>query len=170
MESLNVILKYRRDSDCWICTDCETENPMSAGVCSVCSRAYDHSARILKRWTPGSDDPPSPPTKRSEDESISKTPTTKPGDIPLEPPKTESDVNVSHKGKVVAVFIAVILIVFIVIALTNDYKTAIDNNCISNDYSYAECVSPSSPTKFAVQTTAHMRTYSLYHIDTTRRI
>ncbi len=36
MMDTNVILRYKRLCDCWICPDCACENMLSDGTCSVC--------------------------------------------------------------------------------------------------------------------------------------
>lgn len=36
MMDTNVILKYKRLCDCWICPDCACENMLSDATCSVC--------------------------------------------------------------------------------------------------------------------------------------
>ena len=33
---VNVILKYKRDRDCWLCSVCETENEIIKEKCAVC--------------------------------------------------------------------------------------------------------------------------------------
>lgn len=48
----NVILKYRRESDCWACPNCDSENGMSFGRCAVCGFERNPSVRIIKAWSP----------------------------------------------------------------------------------------------------------------------
>lgn len=48
---LNVILKYRRPADCWLCSECETENNMLLGTCSVCGAKKDAGAVIVPAWS-----------------------------------------------------------------------------------------------------------------------
>ena len=44
------ILHYKRPCDCWLCPDCDTENEIVLGKCSVCGRRKDALAVILKQW------------------------------------------------------------------------------------------------------------------------
>lgn len=48
----NVILKYRRETDCWACQNCDSENSMSFGKCAVCGLERNPSVHILKAWSP----------------------------------------------------------------------------------------------------------------------
>ena len=47
---VNVILEYKRKSDSWICPECDTENDLSIGKCTICGCA-PHSATIMEHWT-----------------------------------------------------------------------------------------------------------------------
>ena len=51
----NVILKYRREADCWLCPECDSENGLLQGRCTVCGFKRDDSAEILKKWSPADD-------------------------------------------------------------------------------------------------------------------
>ena len=50
--SENIILKYRREFDCWVCDECDIENPTTQNTCSVCNSSRSSYATILKAWTP----------------------------------------------------------------------------------------------------------------------
>lgn len=52
MEGINVILKYKRKEEKWICPGCETENSIGAGNCLLCGRARTPDAVILRAWSP----------------------------------------------------------------------------------------------------------------------
>ena len=44
----NVILKFQRTCDCWICPDCACENLMADEFCSVCGTQRTAAAPILR--------------------------------------------------------------------------------------------------------------------------
>ena len=41
------ITKYRRTSNSWICTECDSENPETFGSCMVCGRPRTSAARLV---------------------------------------------------------------------------------------------------------------------------
>lgn len=47
----DIILKYKRPYDIWICTECDTENNMLSDKCSVCGCKKKSEAVILKQWS-----------------------------------------------------------------------------------------------------------------------
>lgn len=60
---INVILKYKRECDCWLCPECDTENNISASRCTVCGCQKSASATILKQWTEADERPVNCPPK-----------------------------------------------------------------------------------------------------------
>ena len=48
---VNVIMKYRRPADCWVCPECETENNILLAKCAVCTRQKDNKVRIISAWS-----------------------------------------------------------------------------------------------------------------------
>ena len=36
MPETKVILKYKRERDSWLCPECDTENSITLGKCTVC--------------------------------------------------------------------------------------------------------------------------------------
>ena len=48
----NLMLKYKRERDCWLCPNCETENEMTFPGCTLCGYKKNPSVPILKAWSP----------------------------------------------------------------------------------------------------------------------
>ena len=65
VKETNVILKYKRLCDSWLCPDCDTENNVSLGKCTVCGCRKSESATILKQWTEADERPVTPPPKKT---------------------------------------------------------------------------------------------------------
>ncbi len=59
----NVILKYRRECDSWICPECDLENPATVDRCSVCGCMRPIGASLLKAWSEADERPIPPPRK-----------------------------------------------------------------------------------------------------------
>ncbi len=55
------ILKYRRGSDLWLCSECDAENSMAYSRCAVCDSARSPSAVVLKQWSEADEIPLAPP-------------------------------------------------------------------------------------------------------------
>lgn len=70
----NIILKYKRDCDSWLCSGCDTENAMSLSRCTVCGCRKSSSAEVLKQWTEQTERTVTPPNKKTSptSEPISK--------------------------------------------------------------------------------------------------
>lgn len=64
VKETNTILRYKRPCDSWLCPDCDTENNISLGKCTVCGYRKSPSATILKQWTETDDRPVTPPNER----------------------------------------------------------------------------------------------------------
>jgi len=45
------ILKFYRECDSWLCPECDRENDMSLGKCSVCGCKRHPEFTVLKKWT-----------------------------------------------------------------------------------------------------------------------
>ncbi len=123
-----VILKYKRECDSWICPDCDTENHMTVGRCTVCGYGRTSTVSIVKAWTPA-DDVPEVESERSAYKSTYGTahkPTAErvspkydcPAFEDIEKPKTvpDSETPVSAT-KVIAIIIAVLFFVAIVVMM-----------------------------------------------------
>lgn len=54
----NIILKYRREFDCWVCDECDIENEISSDSCIVCSAPKPQYPKFLKAWSPDDEAPP----------------------------------------------------------------------------------------------------------------
>ena len=46
-KDVNTILRYKRSCDSWLCPECDTENNISLGKCTVCGCRKGPSATIL---------------------------------------------------------------------------------------------------------------------------
>ena len=55
VKEINTILQYKRPCDSWLCPECDTENNVSLGKCTVCGCKKDFSSIILKQWTEADD-------------------------------------------------------------------------------------------------------------------
>lgn len=53
----NVILKYRRGSDSWLCPECDTENGIAYGECALCGNKRSPAAAVLRQWTEADERP-----------------------------------------------------------------------------------------------------------------
>lgn len=108
VKDTNTILRYKRPCDSWLCPDCDTENNISLGKCTVCGCRKSPSATILKQWTEADDRPVTPPKK---------TPTPAPsGPVFKDTDKDDyvpEDENKIIKGIIIAIIIIGILIVAI---------------------------------------------------------
>ena len=69
------ITKFRRTEVCWVCTDCDSENPTAEGVCLVCGKSRTENARLVGPGIrPKPVVPPSPPPKTPPTSGYSPTP------------------------------------------------------------------------------------------------
>lgn len=60
MGETNVILKYRRTNDSWLCPDCDAENQLTQGSCAVCGYRQMGSVAIVRAWTEQDERMPDP--------------------------------------------------------------------------------------------------------------
>lgn len=58
MADTNVILKYRRPQDSWICPECDAENTLVHARCSVCGCGKFGTTAIVKAWSEADERPP----------------------------------------------------------------------------------------------------------------
>ncbi len=58
MADTNVILKYRRPQDSWLCPECDSENTLSYSSCFVCGCGRVGTPVIVKAWTEMDERPP----------------------------------------------------------------------------------------------------------------
>jgi len=108
MTETKVILKYKRENDCWLCPECDTENNVSLGKCTVCGLKKSPSAVILKQWTEADDKPITPPKK--------KTVTTPTGPVFKDTDKDEYIPEEENKNKIIWWIVAIIIIGLIIAA------------------------------------------------------
>lgn len=64
-KEIDIILKYKRSYDIWLCTECDTENSMLLDKCSVCGCKKNSEAVILKQWSENSKKYVMPPERTS---------------------------------------------------------------------------------------------------------
>ena len=50
MAELKEIVSYKRKEDVWICSECETENPMVVGSCVLCRHVRNNYDIIQRKW------------------------------------------------------------------------------------------------------------------------
>lgn len=60
----NILLKYKRDCDSWLCSDCDTENAMFLSRCAVCGCGKNSSVEVLKQWTEQPERTVTPPPQK----------------------------------------------------------------------------------------------------------
>ncbi|MCI5604390.1 MAG: hypothetical protein MR413_01890 [Clostridia bacterium] len=110
VKETNTILRYKRPCDSWLCPNCDTENNISLGKCTVCGCRKSPSATILKQWTEADDRPVTPPKK---------TPTPAPsGPVFKDTDKDDYIPEEENKNKIVwGIIIAIIIIAIIIIGL-----------------------------------------------------
>ncbi len=105
------ILEYKREYDCWLCPNCDTENSFVIGRCAVCGYKKDMSVAVLKSWTDveeGSDID----NISFKDESVEVT---------------DNERNI-RKVIIVIVIIAVVIGIFVLIKRWNTYLTSHSNS------------------------------------------
>lgn len=61
MGETNVILKYRRANDSWLCPECDSENQLTRGSCSVCGHKTMGRVTIVRAWNENDEKPPVTP-------------------------------------------------------------------------------------------------------------
>lgn len=106
MADLNVILKYRRPQDSWLCPECDAENTLAYTSCSVCGCAKIGTPALVKAWSPSDDAPIAPPPR--------------PRSYPTPPrpvPTPYSGSSESNAGVVIVWTIVIILAIVLIAAL-----------------------------------------------------
>lgn len=58
MADTNIILKYRRPQDSWLCPECDAENTLSYSRCTVCGCGKFGTPTIVKAWSVADEKPP----------------------------------------------------------------------------------------------------------------
>lgn len=61
MADTNIILKYRRPQDSWLCPECDAENTLMYSRCSVCGCGKFGTPTIVKAWSEADEKPPAAP-------------------------------------------------------------------------------------------------------------
>ena len=123
---LNVMMKYKRKRDCWVCPVCENENTTDTGKCYLCGHVGSGNEAFLKAWS-AEDEARERAEKmrndlRTEQSIQNKKPPIKPiipkhetkifeDDVGYVPPKEKK----SHKGLVIFIVLLVVLAIVAVI-------------------------------------------------------
>lgn len=68
------ILKYRRDIDAWVCSECDKENEMIFENCTLCGCRRQQYDPILKKWTEADERPVAPITRATSRKTYYNTP------------------------------------------------------------------------------------------------
>lgn len=135
MGEVHEILRYKRPYDSWLCPECDTENSVSLGKCTVCGCRKTSSATILKQWTEADDRPVTPPPKKTTT-STSTTSVFKDTEKDSYVPEEET-----NKNKIIWGIIIAIIIIFLLIAISqgNTYAAYSDamNEFNSGNYETA---------------------------------
>ena len=111
VKETNTILRYKRPCHSWLCPDCDTENNISLGKCTVCGCRKSPSATILKQWTEADDRPVTPPKKTTT--STTTTSVFKDTEKDSYVPEEETNKN---KIKIIWGIIIAIIIIGLIIA------------------------------------------------------
>lgn len=61
MADTNVILKYRRPQDSWLCPECDSENAPAYSNCFVCGSCRVGAPVVVRAWNEMDERPPAPP-------------------------------------------------------------------------------------------------------------
>ncbi len=150
MAETNVILKYKRKEDRWVCPICDTENAMTTDCCSVCGESFKQGFTVLKKWQQ-SDDAVVEQPRKSQRELAKDAPVSQPTsrvytydtpvDAPLEAPRTEPVKVRKKRSKAWLVWLFIIAIAAAVFFIYN-YLTTADAIYIytmsESKYDYAE--------------------------------
>jgi len=115
VKETNTILRYKRPCDSWLCSECDTENNISLGKCSVCGCRKSPSVTILKQWTETDDGPLTPPDTPPADDYI-------PGD--------------ESKNKIILGIVIAIIIIGLIIAASHGSTYSIYSDTI-NGFSFS---------------------------------
>lgn len=127
VKETNVILKYKRLCDSWVCPDCDTENNVSLGKCTVCGCRKSESATILKQWTEADERPVTPPPK--------KTITTPTGPIFKDETKDDYIPEEENKNKIIwGVLIGIVLFILLMIGLSQGGNASAYDNAMNEYY------------------------------------
>lgn len=119
MSKTMTILEYKRETDSWLCSDCDAENEISLGRCVVCGNKKAVSATILKKWT-------------EEDNVLPDVPGNIPPYIPpyippsfpgISPETEETDIESGNSNVGLWILIAVVVFVLIALGIIVEGKT-----------------------------------------------
>lgn len=130
MESkeINTILRYKRPCDSWLCPDCDTENNISLGKCTVCGCSKSLSPTILKQWAEA-DDKQGMPSKKTYTSSDT---------IFKDMDKDDYIPEEENKNKIIlGIIIAIIVLALFVAAIQGSTYDEYSDNI--NEHNYGEC-------------------------------
>lgn len=116
MMETNVILKYHRESDCWLCPECDTENGLALGNCALCGSRRSPSAEILRHWTEADDRVIAPPPRPVRPNIPLSTPVFRDAE---RDDYTPVDDDGNSNAVVWGIFIMIVLVVILVIVANN---------------------------------------------------
>lgn len=118
----DVILKFRREKDNWICAECDMENDMSDAKCFACGYRRTPSDWVLRKWTEADERPTAPPRpvapSRTAPPSSPLAPPTGSHETPLfRGPAFEEKAETESKNNGVKIIIGIIIGVIIICIL-----------------------------------------------------
>jgi len=120
----NIVLKYRREFDCWVCGECDIENANTQNTCVVCNAQRPPYPTILKAWSPAEEMPQHEPPisikpPKPKPKPIETPP--RPGPIyPVEPREKYPPETPSGSGMSAAlVWLLLFIVLFIVLIILN---------------------------------------------------
>lgn len=119
MESLKVVLEYRRSKPAWVCLECDTENDCMRNNCLFCGCNRTGNEWIIEPWKPT----PEPVMRETTTNVTGRTyapgysstsrPTAGTNPVPMTPPKDNSALVGLVAG------IAVLFLILLVVILVN---------------------------------------------------
>lgn len=136
----NVILKYKRPTDSWLCPDCDCENSMDKTNCSMCACERPVYPVLVNAWKesdekpvtssrkPTAAAPKKSPSKAKSTASAFYTPT-RPSSPVIVPPKKKSGAKALVILLTIILIAAIILTAVFIINRSGDYlPEAVDEN------------------------------------------
>lgn len=117
-KEINIILKYKRSNDSWLCPECDTENSITLGKCVVCGCRKTSTTTILKRWTEADEG--------LVTETPKETPIFKDGEEDTHTPEEKSNKNKIIWGIIVAIIVIGIIVAVVQANNSSAYANAVN--------------------------------------------
>jgi len=129
MSDIKVILKYSREEDCWVCPECDTENPLDSTKCSVCQSNYDRDS-ILNKKSRNSESEATASAHNSRVRWSSDASHGESGDSIITSEAQDSSTKRSEgtsPGKVISIIISILLIILAIYLISRNSLALADS-------------------------------------------